>query len=968
MKCSRFPVRAAVFSVLMTMVACSTVTPGSEDRPAKAMPTLADLQPAVMPDTRRALPRVDLDTLTSTYRDVLAVTDDPELRLRVLHRLAGLEMKRGEQKLDAQNTATGQFDLAIEAYRALLRANPHHPGNDQLLYQLSRAYDLEGLTDKSMATLGRLVKNYPESEHYLEAQFRRADVFFSRSDYRDAELAYADVIGRGKGSVYYVNALYMHGWAQFKRERYRASLQSFTAVLDVNVPPDNRLDALGSGQRELTQDTLRVMSVVFSYLGGPGAIANVYNSFGERHYMPLLYDSLGKLYLEKQRFRDSAEAYRAYVNKYPRSDLAPVFYSRLIDAYIAGGFSTDVLAEKQRYVAEYGIHSVYWRQKSESSRGYIRPFLAKYLPELARHFHARAQQKTALLTAATGAKNAARHKRLRSGERDRIQRVAIDQYLKAGYYYQEFIDTFPNDKRVAEMYFLLAESRFAAGVYDAAARAYEVVAYKYSTDKRGATAGYSAIVAYGRLLSAVPRGAQNPEYEKWLRLKIASQLKFATIYSQDSRAPAVLTKSAEELLALKAYPQAIQAAGQLVKRRPLVDPGLRKTAWLVIGHSTFALHQYADAETAYTQALQLMARRDPTRQPIVDRLAASVYKQGEQQLAAGNREAAAAQFLRVASVAPTSPISITAQYDAATAFMNAANWTAAIGILENFRRNYPHQPLSANIPEKLVVAYRKNGQWAKAADELSAIYRHSKDLALKRESLYQAAQLYEKAGAKAQAVLRYRLYANTYPDPFPIAMEARYRLSELYRETGQPSKRRFWLKKIIVADRSAGSRRTERSRYLAASSAAVLADDNYQVFVAIKLRLPLKTTLKRKKRAFNAALKAYRTVVDYGEQEFTTLATFRIGEIYRQLGRALLESQRPPGLDPLALEQYELLLEEKADPFQEKAIDIHEANSRRSWKGIYDRWVKQSFKALKTLLPARYDKQERGVVFANEIY
>ena len=59
---------------------------------------------------------------------------------------------------------------------------------------------------------------------------------------------------------------------------------------------------------------------------------------------------------------------------------------------------------------------------------------------------------------------------------------------------------------------------------------------------------------------------------------------------------------------------------------------------------------------------------------------------------------------------------------------------------------------------------------------------------------------------------------------------------------------------------------------------------------------------------------------------------------------------------------------EQAYPFEEKAIEIHEANSKRSHQGTYDDWVKQSFNALAKLLPARYNKAETRVEVSNEIY
>ena len=77
-----------------------------------------------------------------------------------------------------------------------------------------------------------------------------------------------------------------------------------------------------------------------------------------------------------------------------------------------------------------------------------------------------------------------------------------------------------------------------------------------------------------------------------------------------------------------------------------------------------------------------------------------------------------------------------------------------------------------------------------------------------------------------------------------------------------------------------------------------------------------------------------------------------------QLSRDLMASDRPKGLNELELEQYEILLEEQAFPFEDNAIDIHEQNASRSWNGIYDKWVKESFASLKELLPGRYDKSE----------
>jgi cellulose synthase operon protein C len=98
----------------------------------------------------------------------------------------------------------------------------------------------------------------------------------------------------------------------------------------------------------------------------------------------------------------------------------------------------------------------------------------------------------------------------------------------------------------------------------------------------------------------------------------------------------------------------------------------------------------------------------------------------------------------------------------------------------------------------------------------------------------------------------------------------------------------------------------------------------------------------------------------YGFAETTTAATFELGSVYQNFGRSLLESERPRNLGQLELEQYDLLLEEQAYPFEEQAIETHETNLRRIKAGVYDIWIARSATALAQMVPARYGKREQG--------
>jgi hypothetical protein len=174
------------------------------------------------------------------------------------------------------------------------------------------------------------------------------------------------------------------------------------------------------------------------------------------------------------------------------------------------------------------------------------------------------------------------------------------------------------------------------------------------------------------------------------------------------------------------------------------------------------------------------------------------------------------------------------------------------------------------------------------------------------------------------------------------------------------------MKDIVEADQRGGNARTERTRYLGASAALALAEPVAEAYRKVALVEPLQRQLRLKKTRMEEALKAYAVAAEYGVADVSTAATFRIASVYRDFGKALMSSERPKKLTKVELEQYDVLLEEQAYPFEEKATELHEVNARRAAQGVYDQWVKSSFEALRELRPVRYGKNEKieGVVDA----
>ncbi len=913
---------------------------------------LQSLQPAVLVEKQQARVVPGVEQVIDSYSRLLPLLQDPEAKMRVLHRLADLKLAKGETLMAEQ--AIDELDVAVSAYEGLLLKYPQRADNDKVLYQLAKTHDLKGNADAHLATLNRLVSEFPDSQYLTEVQFRRGEIYFTRGDYTEAQLAFESVISQGD-SVFLANAHYMRGWSLFKQNDYRAALLSYTRVLDLVLPAESLTPGeqteIASTEVEqkyqtLVEDLFRVMGLSFSYLGGADSLEWLFSETGPKPYEVLVYDRYAVLLIDKEQYSDAIEVYQRYIALHPLSLWSPRYQVRIIDTLGKAGFVTDINDEKVRFIEEYGIYSSFWPEHDVSDMGFVLEQLEQLLPEQGNRHYVKAR----------------RLDKARSAS-DRQSRNT--EYEQAARYYSEFVATFPDHERTAEHYFLLGECYQQLENWPQSIAAFESAAYDFPAYEKAAEAGYAVILAYDELAKLWPKEPRQLYLEN-LKAQQTNRLRFVTVHRSDPRAPDVLYVATRFEYVNEHYARTVEFAQQLIDWEPVLDNATVLEARVLKAHSLFAMNDYLLAEQAYQDVLLVLPIEDKRRESLVENLAATVYRQGEQRLEAGDKLGAVEEFLRVGRVAPGASLRANAEYDAAGYLVELKQWDRAIKVMSAFRLRYPqHAQINTLVP-KMALAYRETEQWEKAADELKTMFTLAETEEEKRDTLMIAAELYDRAGNKQQAILSYRKYANTYAEPLDTYMETANRLAELYEDTDQPLKRRFWLAKQMKTVDENPDKADDRMRYLAAAGSAVLADDAFVQYKRIKLKLPLNESMTAKTEALEKAMKAYQKTASYGISAYSTEAGYRMADIYAQLSRDLMDSDRPAGLSPLEEEQYEILLEEQAFPFEDNAIEIHEQNASRSWNGIYDDWVVKSFDALKKLLPGRYDKPEitTGVIDA----
>ncbi len=846
---------------------------------------------------------------------------------------------------------------AIATYRRILDEYPWYERNDQVLYQMARAYDELAEPDAAMEVVDRLLNEYPASKYAEEVLFRRGEYNFVRREFRAAEAAYQQVVDRGDQSDFFELALYKLGWSFYKQDLYEEALHRYVALLDHKrlqgydfeqldadaVPDDESADTARSDVTEEERrvaDTFRIVSLSFSNLGGPESTADYFQRFGERDYEHRIYSNLSEFYRDKRRYADAADSLETFVALHPLHRIAPDFSRRVSGIYEEGGFPLLVVEAKRNFASRYGLDSEYWNHHAPSERPEVIEYLKGNLIDLAQHYHARYQS---------------------PDETEIPQRG--DHFAEAERWYRAYLASFADDPNAPATHYHYSDLLRENGNYAEAALAYEHTAYEYGDHTQAAEAGYAAVFSHREYLKLV-------DEERAMSAQLAtidSSLRFADRFAEHEQAATVLSAAIEDLFGIQDYERSVAAGTVLLESHPGATDLQRRAAHVIVAHSNFELERFALAEVNYADALALTEADHDEWQSVVDNLAAAIYRQGEAERATGNLEGAAEHFLRIRVAAPASAIRPAAEYDAAVAYSELERWDESARVFEAFREAYPDHELAGDVTQLLANAYEQAGQLVRSAGEFERVANEAQDADLAADALLTAARLYEEALQHTETLRVYERYIDDHPTPLAPHVEVRYEIAELHGRAGDGARRSAQLEAIVELDAAAGSERTDRIRYLAAISALELTEPLMQAFVDERLAQPFEVSLAAKQQRMEDALAGYERLFSYEIAEVATAATFHIGEVYRRFSEDLMRSERPAGLSDEELAEYDAILVAEARPFESQALETHRQNLGLMRRGAYNEWTVQSVGRLAQMQPERYARTEISTGYVGSI-
>jgi len=884
------------------------------------------------------------DEIRAAYTNYLNnAGEDDNARLDALSRLAELEFSYSEKLLQRQEKLTQKekdnfddriyntrLDKTISLLSTSLKDFPKSKNNHTILYQLAKAYNQRGNHQKSIDALTQLADNYPKSPFYVEAQFRIAEDAFSYQDYSTAEFSYTEVIIAKDNEVFYEKSLFKRGWARFKQRYYIDAVDDFLeAVLKHEFDEFEKLD---KPERQQFDEYFRAIGLAFSYLGGSESLDGYFKNRPDFIYTYHTYSMVAEIYLKQQRYTDAVDTHKQFIKLYPKSDNIPYSHLKIIAIWKDSGFTKKVYGAIEGFYVQYNPSSDYWKNQNENSsiNRAIRRELKKYVVLMTGYYHNK-YQKTAKPA----------------------------DYTMTERWYKRYLKHYSAYAQQDNIYYLYAELLNQKHKYAAALKYYELAAFDNDLIVHKKSA-YASIIVSDKLLTT-SKNSQNKKI--YIKKQISYALKYAQKYPEDKKTYKIIIHAAELAYKSTDYKSTIELADILISNNQNKDKIYINS---LKAESYYMLKEYTESETLFSALAQNKKSRENQRRKFLDKVALSIYKQGEIAEKDKDYPQAIQHFSRISTVARSSKIAATGLYDAIALNMRHKQWSSAISDIKRFQKYYPNNKRQTDVSKKLSVAYLSSNQGIKAAAEFEKISSMGGDTALKSAALWQAAALYEEKNKSNDAIRSYKEYAAKFPKPYPQYIESMNKLVELYTKRKDTSKAMVWRKKIIKADKRAlNNVKTERTKYISSFAYLGLARSEMYRFNKIHLSLPLKHSLRKKKSAMQSAVKFFGNASKYKIYEVATEATHSIALIYKKFSISLLESDRPKSLNAEELDQYEILLEDQAFPFEDKSIEFFEINLSRIKDGQYNQWIDKSHKQLIEVFPTRYKRKPKVDAYIN---
>ena len=834
-----------------------------------------------------------------------------EASFRLAELLFETERVRIQKFLDEKGEAADpkpDFHRAIEAYQALIDRFPRHPLVEDALYGLAYCYTEQGDADRAAGWYSRLIDLYPDTRYALEISMRLGEYYFDKENLEEAIVHYR-IAAKSDNNTFKDKAIYKLGWCYYNLDRYEEAIDTFFSLLDLDAKPE---PSAGS----LVDESISIIARAYAEKGGTPALAKKLSSRPRDSRAPAILFRLADLYKERSLYPEAIGTFRTYIKRYPGGKDLPAVLAHLIESYHIQGDTAAALNLAESYPEILGPDSPWYAGARETARGEAIAAILENLETSAERRRARFQAGGTKKELEKALADLGKYGRITSG------REPCDiQYLK-GLTLAD-MNAYPEAALTLNT---LAERETCAGRAETAA----IRSFDFQTDVYNRTKTVDLSIL-GKTVSILEEAApQNPATPKAILTLARISLNSAR-YQETRRHLSHL---------IRKYPSSRESAG----------------ARLLMAKTFFKENDFKQASAWFREAWR--KSDDPEDRTEAKKLLIySLFKNAEELSRQKKPSDAAERFESIYRRFPDSDVAQVSLYNAGQTYRNMGLEMKATSLFEELAGAYKKSDLASEALTTSVHILRALGAPVRAAeDSLALAGRSSGDDRI--SALIQSADLFAEGQAFARAASLRALAVKEAPEPIERRSRQLLLMGENLDSAG------MWVKAlekyVEVIRIQKENPLSERLAPDAARSQLHIAEESYSRYRKLRIEPPLDKTTVRKRILLQEVIGNFVEAGKYNIAEVSTASNYYIGLALEEFKDSILNSPKPDGLTPQELEEYALLLQEKAYPFEEKALKAYRINVDRAVVlQILNPWIEKSYQRLANLAPWAFEREEK---------
>lgn len=810
---------------------------------------------------------------------------------------------------------------------------------DRYVYFRGYCYEEQGDIEKAVDDYQTIIKKYPYSRYLPEVLFRLGEYYFNTGQPGLAIETYNEVLNF-PDTHFYDKALYKLGWSYYQTFNFKEAVKYFLKIADiayrVNDRQDNSENSLSINENQksvqmskesLVDEALTYVAICFSNYGNA---EKAINQFGKKlkPYSDKLFIKMGETFFAQAKYKDFAQIYNTFFSLYNRLPVALEIQNRIVAIHNMTSLDeAEAFALRESFISEYSPGGMRYEQNKEIDDNILLKALDEIINDTARYYHIKAQT------------------------RDEKQ-----LYKKSISLYRKYLDIFSKTKRSPEINFFLAEALFDIGRYEEAALIYKKTAWEFDDAKYRELAAYNEIFAYEKMLKANIQPNDTDSY--WAGNMILAIEKYLNTFAQSEKSKTLIIKEGELYFNLQDYDNAIV----YFNKARMISKDKNEQIMLVdyIADSYFNKKDFIIAEEMFNDLYKLglnlnnqnAIKKAQKYIPICVFNNANNLKRNSEFFASANEYIRAASFFIDREKAEKSFA------ESLRLFILLKNWSAYDDLFYKFEKEFPASDflitssISAAKTSETSHNYTTAAKYFDIASTLSAKPVERTKLQLL------AAHYYEIENDINKAI---ELFSKSYRDAATISrsLEYRFKVAELLEKKKDFDRALYGFQEVVNIHKDQLENNKRGNDYYFGKAMLKLLEKPFKEFLNLKLTQPFEDSLTQKTELMQKLVNKYMKVSKLNTFDLTTISFYQMGILLENFRNSILSTPLPRELNEEEKEEYVFMLEEKAFPYEERALKLYEQNIRfGSAESVTNEHINKSYARLAYLAPALYKRNE----------